>query len=167
MLTGTRPFGGERIVFQHLHSALPQPVEQRRRRLGRAPCVIDQVDLDPALVRRKQHVGELATRLIVELVALHIDAGLGAADCVGQCGERRRAIDQQLDLVARQERHVREAFALDAHQLQAARRVGASLLGEQVRVDAGRRLGRAAGQRQYHRQDCDHYSHNYHNADRA
>jgi len=110
------------------------------------PSVIDEVHRDAAAPRRQQHVGELAARRLVELVAFHVDAGLRGPDGFGQGGEAGRAVHQQLDPVAAHERHLREALALLAHEIEGMGRVCTHLGGEKVRAYAGRGRAHAAAE---------------------
>jgi len=99
------------------------------------------------LARCQQDVGEFAAGFVVELIAFHVDPSAGRADRLGERRERRGAVDQQVDLVPGQERHMGEPLSLLAHQRQGVRRVRTGLCSQKVRTDAGRRRSTASERR--------------------
>jgi len=95
----------DRVEFEHGNTTSPQAIEEGRRRTEGANAVIDHVYLYAPPLLRQQQIGKLpADFIIFDDVGLQIDMVPGFADGSKHRRIGRRAVLQQRDLVADNQR---------------------------------------------------------------
>ncbi len=123
----------QRVVLAHVDAVGAQVVEVARGRAERAEAVVEDVDPHAGLRARDQAARELLARpLGLEDVALEVDVVMRVGDGLEHRGVGARAVLQQVDAVARDQR-----FAQAGDQ-----RVGVAVHGHQWRRLAGHELRR-------------------------
>ena len=96
--------GADRVELEDVDAGRTEPIEEFGFGGERSPTIIDEVDGNTTGTGSYEVVGELASRDVVELVRLHVDADTSLRNGRPHGTERLGAVQEQGDAIARKER---------------------------------------------------------------